>query len=304
MVKTVIFLIGPTAIGKSQIALTLAKKINAEIISCDSMQVYKRMDIISSKPTPEMQKLVKHYLLDEITPLKKYNVATYRKKALLLIKKIHKKDKIPLFVGGTGLYVKAVIDGIFPVGKTNQKLRDELYKQAELYGKCYLYERLVKVDSQAAAKIHPNDLFRVIRALEVYYLTGKPISQLQKKRKGIMDKYNVVIIGLDMVRPMLYQRINERTEEMFAQGLIDEVKKILNKKLSLTARQAIGIKEVKGYLECRYSLEEAKDILSRNTRHYAKRQLSWFRQDKRIKWIKITKNDTPKKTIEKIIKKI
>ncbi|MEW6171299.1 MAG: tRNA (adenosine(37)-N6)-dimethylallyltransferase MiaA, partial [Candidatus Omnitrophota bacterium] len=185
-----------------------------------------------------------------------------------------------------------------------QKLRNKLYKEVELYGKPYLYEKLVKADLRAAAKIHPNDLFRVIRALEVYYLTGKPISELQQRKEGIMDKYNVAIIGLDMARSALYQKINERTEEMFTQGLIAEVKKILDKKLSLTARQAIGIKEVKGYLEGRYSLEEAKDILSRNTRHYAKRQLSWFRQDKRIKWIKITKNDTPKKMIEKIIKKI
>lgn len=302
--KQVIFLVGPTGIGKSEAAITLAKKNNAEIISCDSMQIYKGIDIISSKPTLEMRKKVRHYLVDEIIPEKEYNVAKYRKKALSLIKKIHKKNKIPLFVGGSGLYIKAVIDGIFPGVNKNEKIRKNFYQLLNRYGKDYLYKKLQKIDSISASKIHPNDTIRIIRALEVYKLSGLPISQLQPKRKGIMDKYNVKIIGLNIVRSKLYQKINERTKEMFVQGLISEVKNLLNRKLSLTAAQAIGIKEIKGYLEGKYSLEEAKNILARNTRRYAKHQLSWFRQDKRIEWIKITKSDTSKDIVKKIMKKL
>jgi len=304
MAKKVLFLVGPTGIGKSEVAVILAKKINAEIISCDSMQLYKGMNIISSKPTSKMRKGVKHYLIDEVSPEKEYNVATYRKKGLGLIKKIHQKNKIPLFAGGSGLYIKTVIDGIFPGVNKNEKIRKNLYRLLHCYGKNYLYKKLQKVDPISANKIHPNDLRRIIRALEVYKLKGMTISQLQPRRKGIMDKYRVEIIALVIRRDLLYEKINKRTQKMFQQGLIDEVKNLLNKNLSLTARQAIGIKEIKGYLEGKYSLEEAKNILARNTRRYAKRQLSWFRQDKRIKWIKITRADTTNNIVKKIIKKI
>lgn len=286
----IIFLLGPTAVGKSQFALKIAKRINAEIISCDSMQVYKGMDIISSKPSLSIRKNIPHYLIDIISPTKEYNASSYRRSALNAIKIILKRKKIPLFVGGTGLYASAVLDGIFKGPGQDKKIRRRLYNQAKARGIRYLYQRLLKVDHEAATKIHPNDLKRIIRALEVWEKTKKPISQWQKKRQGITKDYNVKIYCLYRGRQELYARINQRVEQMFRQGVVDEVSRILKQGLSKTASSAIGIREIKGFLDGRYSLDEAKDLIRRHTRQYAKRQLSWFRRDKRVHWTKITNN--------------
>jgi len=297
----IIFLVGPTAIGKSALAIGLARKINAEIISCDSMQIYKGLDILSSKPDKKMCGEVKHHLLDVASPEKEFNVALYRRLALQAIKNIHRRKKIPLFVGGSGLYMSVVIDGIFKEAGADLKIRRRLYEEAENKGINFLYERLRGIDAQAARKIHPNDLKRIVRALEVYQKTGKTISELKKTRKGLSDKYDILIFGLNKDREKLYQDINSRVEEMFEQGLVTEVKKLMPLKLSLTCRQAIGINEIKGYLEGKYGLEEAKELIKRNTRRYAKRQLTWFRKDKRIIWIGAQEG---KRTVKKIIEKI
>jgi len=282
----IIFLLGPTAVGKTEFALRIAKKINAEIVSCDSMQIYKGMDIISSKPSPSVRKRVPHHLVDIISPEKEFNAALYRHYALKAITAILKKKKIPMFVGGTGFYAKAVLDGIFKGPGEDKKIRESLYRQAEEKGSKYLYRRLLKFDPQAAAKIHPNDLKRIIRALEVYLKTGKPISQWQKERRGLCKDYDVEIYCISLPRQELYERINRRVERMLRKGLVCEVVRLLKKGLSKTASCAIGIDEIKGYLEGRYSLEEAKDLIKKHTRQYAKRQLTWFRKDKRIIWIR------------------
>jgi len=291
-------------VGKSGAALHLAKKLNSEIISCDSMQLYKNMDIITSKPKRSEFKKVPHHLIGVISPEKEYNVTKYRVAALKESNKIIEKNKVPLFVGGTGLYMSVLIDGIFNENAHDQKVIDALYKKSEKSGSAYLHKKLKEVDPVAAGKIHPNDLRRIIRALEVFKVTGKPISQLQKQRKGLPDNYNVKIFCLNMDRNKLYKRIDERVERMFKDGLIKEAKKLLSSKLSKTASVAIGLKELRGYLEGSYDLQEAKDMMKRNTRQYAKRQLTWFRKDKRVKWVNIKDNETSAEVANRIWKKL
>jgi len=298
--SSIIFLVGPTASGKTEIAVSLAKKLGAEIISCDSMQIYKGMELLTSKPSAKFLKKVKHHLLSIKSPRDEFNVAQYQRLALKKIKLIHGKGKIPLFVGGTGFYMGIILDGIFPEVASSQEIREDLYREAQKFGNPRLYERLQKVDPQAASRIHPNDLRRIIRALEVYKKTGKPISEWQKKRRGAWGNYDIRIFGLRRAKKALVKRINMRIDSMFDSGLVNEVKKLLKKKLSRTAACAIGVREIKGYLEGKYDLEEAKRQMQHNTRLYAKRQMTWFRKDKRIKWIRVVERDTLKKIVSKI----
>ena len=298
----IIFLVGPTAVGKSEVAVCLAEKINAEIISCDSMQIYKGMDIITSKPSLALRKKIPHHLIDAVSPAAEYNVSRYRRAALKKIKEVIERKKTPLFVGGTGLYMSILIDGIFKAKAEDKNIRERLYKEAKQKGNEYLYVKLKKVDPEAAVKIHPNDTKRIVRALEVFQATGKPISYLQKQRIGLAEKYQVRIFCLDIKRDKLYKRINERVEKMFSRGLEREVKELLKKRLSKTATFAIGIKELKGYFDGLYGLEEAKRLMKRNTRQYAKRQLTWFRKDKRINRINIKEEEKPKDIAKKIWK--
>lgn len=296
----ILFLIGPTAVGKTETAVLFAKKINAEIISCDSMQIYKGMDIITSKPSRSLRRKARHHLIDALSLKEEYNVSNYRKDAIKIIRDIYSRGKVPLFVGGTGLYMAVLIDGIFEVKAQDNALRNKLFKQAQSKAKDYLYNRLSRVDPQAAAKIHPNDIKRIIRAIEVFKITGKPISALQKQRTGLSKEYDVVIFGLNMDRDKLYQRIDGRVDKMFKQGLVSEAKKLFRQHLSKTASSAIGIRELKGYFNGEYDLKEAKRLIQKNTRNYAKRQLTWFRKDKRIKWIEVKTNDKPESIARRI----
>jgi len=300
--KKIIFLVGPTGIGKSAAAVSLARKLKAEIISCDSMQVYRGMNIITSKALCAQRRSVKHHLLDVVSPAREYNVARYRNEALAICDKLFKKGSLPLFVGGTGLYYSIIIDGLFPAVPEDKKVRAILCKQAKAKGSGWLYKKLARVDSVAAGRIHPNDTRRIIRALEVFMLTGSPISSLQKQRKGLGPEYEVKIFGLNTNRELLYKRINARVERMFTLGLIGEVKRLLKSKLSKTASCAIGIKELKGYFNGDYPLEEARRLIQQESRRYAKRQLTWFRKDKRIKWINIKDTETPQLIARRIYK--
>lgn len=287
--------------GKSSIAVRLAGKINAEIISCDSMQLYKKMDIITSKPSPILKRKIKHHLIGIISPEKEYNVYRYRKEAVKKIKELIDKGKVPLFVGGTGLYMSILIDGIFKAKSRDLNLRNRLYGIAGKRGNDYLYEELKKVDSDSALKIHPHDTRRIIRALEVFKTFGRPISQLQKQRKGLGVEYAIRIFCLNMPRNMLYKRVDERVDKMFACGLVNEARKLLKLKLSRTASFAIGMKELKGYFDGLYDLEEAKQLIKRNSRNFAKRQLTWFRKDKRIQWIEVGEKEKPRSVVNRLL---
>lgn len=300
----VIFIVGPTASGKTGAAAHLARRIGAEIISCDSMQVYKGMDIGTQKPSPELMKEIPHHMVGILTPDKEFSAADFRKRALRLIRQIHKKGKVPIFAGGTGLYVKALVDGLFPSPPKDERLRKSLYRQKGLHAK------LAAVDPASARNIHPNDTKKLVRALEIYYTSKKTKSGLKAKTKPLSDKYAVEMIGIERPRQELYDRINRRVDKMFEDGFLDEARGLMEKRLSLTAAQAIGYKEAIGYLREKgkdkdkkgnnkgiegnnkgiegdnKGLVELKELIKRNTRRYAKRQLTWFRADKRIKWKK------------------
>lgn len=302
--KKIFFLVGPTAIGKSEVAISLARKIKAEIISCDSMQVYRTMDIITSQATPAQRKAIKHHLQNIIEPTREYNVSKYREQAISVCNKLFKKGKVPLFVGGTGLYYSVIIDGLFPAVPGDKKIRAKLYKQLTLKGSGWLHKRLARVDHAASVKIHANDAKRIIRALEVFMKTNKPISSLQKQRVGLGPEYEIKIFGLNANRQALYKKINQRVERMFSSGLIDEVKRLLKHKLSKTAACAIGVAELKDYFNGVHSLAQAKSLMQLASRHYAKRQLTWFRKDKRIQWINISNKETPAQIALKLWKKL
>lgn len=281
---TVYFLVGPTASGKTKLSIELAKKLNAEIISCDSMCVYKHMDILTSKPTAVDRKKVRHHLVDIIEPTQEFSVAEYRRLAIEAIEDILKRHKTPLFIGGSGLYIRAVIDGLFPSAQKDLAFRKKEELLAKKYGKAYLYKKLQKIDPVHAQKIHPNDIRRVIRALEIFHTEGKIPSQLKSSTESL--KHDFKVFGLKMDRVQLYKKIDERVEDIFRKGIVDEVKKLSRKRLSITARYALGYREVLDYIKGKYSLEEVKELLKKNTRHFAKRQLTWFRSDKRIEWLK------------------
>jgi tRNA dimethylallyltransferase len=299
--KRIIFIVGPTASGKSAVAYCLAKKINGEIVCCDSMQVYQGMNILNSAPEDKFKRQVKHHLFEQVPVTCEYDVSRYRKQANAAIIDIFSRGKTPILVGGTGLYMSILLDGIFEVKIPEQeKIRSRLYKLSQDKGKEYLYQILLKTDKEAAAKIHPHDLKRVIRALEVFLGTGKKISFLQKQRSGLADSYDIKAFCLNMDRKDLYSRIDKRVNKMQKSGLLKEVKDLLKKKTSRTASFAIGISEIGSYLKDECLLEEALERIKHNTRLYAKRQLTWFRKDKRLCWIEIKAKDKPS-AISKLI---
>jgi tRNA dimethylallyltransferase len=281
-------LVGPTAVGKTEISLLLARKLNAEIISCDSMQVYRGMDIGTAKTGLQERTIVPHHLLDIVDPDVNFTVADYKKMAQDSIRDIAGRGKLPLLVGGTGLYYQAVVDNydFFPIeaqDATRRKWEKELLK----VGLDNLYQRLQLIDKDYADKIGPNDKKRIIRGLEVFDLTGRPFSSLQNRNRGF---YNLCAIGLFMDREDLYRRIENRVDRMIEQGLIDEVKQLMEKgyDLSCNAMQALGYKQVFYYLQGYLSYEEMIRDIKKETRRFAKRQFTWFNKDKRIKWINVS----------------
>lgn len=288
--KKLLALIGPTAVGKTTISINLSQRINGEIISADSMQIYKYMDIGTAKVTSEEMKAVPHHLIDIIYPDEEFTVAQYKDKASECINRINNSGKIPIIVGGTGLYLNSLV---YELKFTNVEPNDELRKKyndiADSHGNEYIFDKLSKVDPVSAKKINLNDRKRVIRALEIFYETGKPMSYYNKNFRKATDKYNLEIIGLTMDRSLLYSRINKRVDLMIQNGLIDEVQRLLNMGYTkdMVSMRGIGYKEIIPYIEGDSSLEETIKILKRNTRRYAKRQLTWFRRDKRIRWIDI-----------------
>jgi tRNA dimethylallyltransferase len=301
--QQIIFIVGPTATGKSQAAFLLAKELGGEIISCDSMLIYKEPEIITAKPENYILEEVRHHFVGVVSVSQTYNVFDYYKLASEKIKELQSKG-IPVIVcGGSGLYMKALCDGIFQEPEKNLSLRRKLEQRIEKEGLEVLYQELAAVDPQAAEKISSNDSRRIIRALEVYYASGIPISAKQSQAQGLCDNFSVKIFGLRLERKTLYERINERTDEMFARGAIDEVRDLLKLSLSLTAEKIIGIKEIGAFLDGKISEKEAVELMKKNTRNFAKRQLTWFRKDKRIEWIDID-DISPKQLKEQIVKRI
>lgn len=294
-------LVGPTAVGKTKLSLELAQHLNGELISCDSMQVYKGMDIGTAKASPQERAAVPHHLLDICQVTDTFTVADYQKKAKQAIQTITERGKLPILVGGTGLYYQAVVDDydFFPIQaqELTRAKWEEIYKQQ---GWDFLIKRLQTIDPEYAQMIGPNDKKRTIRALEVYDLTGQPFSSLQKKKSNF---YKLAAVGLYMDRETLYARIEKRVDQMLADGLIDEVRQLQKQggNLSHTSMQAIGYKQVFYYLEGLLSKEEMINAIKQETRHFAKRQLTWFKKDQRICWFEVTEDETEDRLAKKII---
>ena len=283
----VIVICGPTASGKTALSIELAKKINGEIISSDSMQIYKDMDIGTAKPTKEEMQGIKHYLLDFVEPSRRYSVADFKKDAEKAIEDILEKGKVPIVVGGTGLYVDSLIYGIeYQDIKFDEQYRKELENRAEQEGLESLYNEAKQIDPQAMEKISANDHKRLLRVLEIYKATGKNKTEqeIESRKNGI--KYDYKVFAINMDREKLYERINKRVDIMIEQGLIQEVQDLLKKYEEFpTAMQGLGYKEVVEYLQGNISKEEMIDKVKMETRRYAKRQITWFKKNKQTIWI-------------------
>ncbi len=291
MKKPLIVIAGPTACGKTESSVLLAKKINGEIISADSMQVYKYMDIGTAKIKEEEKKGIKHYLIDEFYPDEDFSIAIFKERATKYIDEIQKKGKIPILVGGTGFYINSVIyNNDFTKTIKDDAYRKELENLAIDKGNMYLHNMLAKIDYKSSIDIHPNNVKKVIRALEYYKLTGEQISVHNQREKEKDKAYDTTFFVLNMDRDKLYERINLRVDLMIKAGLVEEVKSLLNKgyKKELVSMQGIGYKEIVAYLEGEYSLDYAIEIIKRDTRHFAKRQITWFKhQAENAIWIDV-----------------
>lgn len=293
-------LIGPTAIGKTQLSIALAKRMNGEIISADSMQIYKYMNIGSAKISYDEMQGVPHYLLDIIYPDEDFTVANFKEMANRYIIDINKYNKLPMVVGGTGLYINSLVyDLKFTKVAPDYNIRNRL----ENYSNEYLYKELEKIDKISYEKISINDRKRIIRALEIYEVTGKSMSEYNKDFRKPREDINLVMIGLSMDRSKLYNRINKRVDLMIEDGLIEEVKSLLSMGYTkdLVSMQGIGYKEIISYLHGEITLEESIELIKRGTRNYAKRQFTWFKRDDRIKWIDIDNYSSIEELVEYIV---
>ena len=285
--QKVIVICGPTASGKTGLSIELAKKINGEIDSCDSMQIYKDMTIGTAKPTDEEMQGIKHYLIDCVSPDTRYSVADYKKEAIRAIQEILDKGKVPIVVGGTGLYLESLVRGIdYSDIEIDLEYRKELDRLEKENGLNKLYECAKKIDEIATSKISPNDKKRICRILEIYHSTGKTKTELEKESRKNGVNYDFLIFGINMEREKLYERINKRVDIMINQGLIDEVRNLINKYNDFpTALQGLGYKEVIEYFNGDTTKDEMIDKIKQETRRYAKRQITWFKRYEELTWL-------------------
>lgn len=287
MKEPLIILTGPTAVGKTKLSIALAKAVNGEIISADSMQVYKHMDIGSAKIMPEEMDGVRHYLVDELEPFEEFHVVRFQEMAKAAMKEIRSRGHIPILVGGTGFYIQAVVRDIDFTENEASPYREELERLAEEKGSTWLHEELKKVDPESAEAIHENNVKRVIRALEFYKLTGKKISEHNEEQRERQSPYNFAYFVLNDEREHLYRRIEQRIDQMMEAGLVEEVRRL--KKMGchqeMVSMKGLGYKEILDYLDGTCTLPEAVEILKRDTRHFAKRQITWFKREEDVIWM-------------------
>ena len=300
----VIVICGPTASGKTALSIELAKQISGEIVSCDSMQIYKDMDIGTAKPTPDEMQGIKHYLIGHVSPEERYSVADYKADAKKAIKEIIEKGKMPIVVGGTGLYLDSLIYEIeYQDIQLDEEYRKQLEEEVEEKGLEELYKRAKQIDEKAIEKISPNDKKRILRILEIYHATGKTKTEQEIESRKKEVEYDYKVYALDWDRQKLYDRINKRVDMMMEQGLIEEVKQILDKYHTFpTAMQGLGYKEVVEYLEGKLTKEEMVEKIKMETRRYAKRQLTWFRKNKQTIWLNA--EDTIQNNVDTILKDV
>ena len=287
--KKVLAIIGPTASGKTKLSIEVAKVLDAEIISVDSRQIYKHIQVASAIPTEKERQEIVHHFLEEYNLNEDFNAGKFGKLGRIRINEIFSRGKTPLIVGGSGLYIKSLIDGFFEEEVGSKEIREKLYEKLKLKGNEFLYNELKEIDKIAASKMIPQNIRRIIRALEIYYASGKKISDLQKEEVKI--DFETLQVGLMLDRKYLYKRINERVDSMIKRGLIDEVQRLKDNGfdyIDYNSLNTVGIKEVYLYLAGELNYPEMVDLIKRNSRRYAKRQMTWFGKDERINWIKVS----------------
>ncbi|MDO9567388.1 MAG: tRNA (adenosine(37)-N6)-dimethylallyltransferase MiaA [Candidatus Desulfaltia sp.] len=299
----VIVICGPTGVGKTSAAIEIAGEFKGEIINADSMQIYKYMDIGTAKPTPVEHARVKHHMIDIVDPDESFDAAMYAKMAHEIIMKLDRQDIVSFVAGGTGFYIKALLHGLFMAGQSDVNIRERLKEEVAIHGAAFLHKRLSECDTTAAENIHPNDTYRIIRALEVYEITGKSISECHEEHRFTDEPFKVLTIGLDMDRKILYDRINSRVDAMIDAGFVDEVKQLLHKGYSenLKPMQSIGYRHITDYIKSRLSWDEALLTFKRDTRRYAKRQMTWFKADLQTVWIKPEQLDDANRLIKEFL---
>jgi tRNA dimethylallyltransferase len=299
----VIIIAGPTCVGKTEVAMTLAEPLRGQIVSADAMQVYRYMDIGTAKPTQQEQARVRHHLIDVVDPDEPFSAARFKTAAEAVIGELHEKGHPVFVVGGTGLYIKALTRGLFRVQEGNGALRERLRAEAKDLGSRVLHQRLQDVDPQGAARIHPHDAYRIVRALEVLELTGKPLSEHHSAHGFSDDLYHALKIGLFLDREMLYQRINQRVDRMLEAGFLNEVKGLLSRGYSpkLSSMKSIGYRHMTEYLQENVPWDETVRRFKRDTRRYAKRQMAWFKADPEILWLQPSAIDIMSRKIDSFL---
>jgi len=287
-------IVGPTGVGKTRVALEIAEKSGAQILSADSRQIYRYMDIGTAKPSREERRRVRHYFIDIINPDQRYSAGEYGQQARQQLRDLFRRGKLPIVVGGSGLYIRALLDGLSPELPSDPEIKNQLIEELKASGNIELHRRLREVDPQAAERIHPHDSQRILRALEVFQITGRKISEMQKILPQQKLEFTPVVVGLNMERKRLYQKIEQRVERMIAEGLVEEVEKLVRMGYSkdLNSLRTVGYKEVFPLLEGKQTLEKTVEEIKKNSRRYAKRQLTWFCSDPRVRWIDNFRGDS------------
>jgi tRNA dimethylallyltransferase len=295
----IIFLVGPTAVGKSSVAMHLASMIDGEILSCDSMQVYREIHIASDRPPTQMTQKVPHHLIGCVSIEEEFNVQKLYDRVCAIVPQIHQRRRTPIIVGGSRLYMQVLMDGIFAGGGRSESVRAQLTDRWNNGERDGLIQELQRVDPEAAHSIHPHDARRIIRALEVFITSGQPFSKIKEQRMGLWDMHPSVAFCLFQDRKMLYDKIDQRVNMMFDNGVVDEIRSLRHSRLSRSAKQLIGIKEVLAYLNGVQGLDETVRLIQRNSRRLAKRQLTWFRHESRLNWL-----DVADKSPDRVAKEI
>jgi len=291
--RPLVVLVGPTAVGKSAIGLLLARALDTDLLTADSRQVYRGMDIATDKPTMAQREGVPHRLLDLVDPDASFNAGQYRDLALQEIERLYGERRLPLIVGGTGLYVRTLIHGLCDAPRANHGFRASLLEKAQGQGPSFLHAQLAQVDPELAARLHPHDEVKIVRALEVFHLSGRRLSEVQQEHRFAEQPFSVLMIGLNRDRALLYRLIDQRVEAMFARGVVEETAQLLAKGYTREtgAMKGLGYQQIAGYLAGEYDRAEALRLLKRDTRHFAKRQLTWFRKEPGLEWWWLSEQD-------------
>lgn len=295
--------VGPTAVGKSEIGAMVAHALGTDVLAADSRQVYRGMDIATDKPALEQRQGVPHRLIDLVEPDQRFNAGMYREAALREIERLYGERKLPLVAGGTGLYVRALIRGLCEAPQADFKMREELLQQARRHEKGYLYRELSKIDPELARSLHPNDEVKVIRALEVQRRSGRPLSDVHRQHRAARPSWSPLILGLMRDRQALYARIEQRVDTFFLNGLVQETSELLARGYGrgLASMKGLGYRQVAGFLAGEYDYHEAVRRLKRDTRHFAKRQLTWFRQEPGMRWVTVGEVETPGRVADRLL---